>query len=96
MEQQSFIDGYAFEPEPPQVGRRKFDTMIQLHGAGPEGKRCKTCSHLMPCCYHNKNFYKCDLWKLSHSTATDIKIKQQACKKYDEVPAKSQGIRWIG
>ena len=96
MEQQSFIDGYTFEPDPPQSGRNKFKTMIQLHGSAPEGKKCKTCSHLMPCGYHGKSFYKCELWRLSHSIATDIRLKQQACGQYNEVSAGSQRVRWIG
>lgn len=96
MEQESFIDGYTFEPEPLSTGRRKFETMIQLHGSGPQDKHCKTCRYLCPINYHGKSFYKCELWRLSHSTATDIKLKQQACGQYKEVKAGSQGIRWIG
>lgn len=95
MEQQSFIEGYAYEPDPPQVGRSKFRTMIQLHGSAPEGKKCKTCEHLCPVEYHGKHFYKCYKWKMSHSIATDIRLKQQACGQYKEVPAGSQRTRWI-
>ena len=71
-------------PEPKKGGRKKYASMQSLHGV-TEGKTCKTCNHLL--CYENwnsKRFYKCELWHISNSAATDIRLKNKACGKYEE------------
>lgn len=42
---------------------------------------CKNCNHCRRMEYHNKNYYKCILMGISHSTATDIKLKN-VCDKF--------------
>ena len=68
---------------PQRIGRKKFKTMQQLHDV-LEGKTCKTCAHCIRYRYHNKTYYKCELWYVSNSEATDIRLKHVACKKYQE------------
>ena len=67
---------------PKPISGRKYKTMQQLHGV-LEGKTCKTCAHCIKCRYHNKTYYKCELWYVSNSEATDIRLKNVACKKFE-------------
>ena len=85
MNGQIDIFGNVVPPEkmPPKVGNPKFRTMQQLHGV-LEGKTCKTCAHCIRYRYHNKTYYKCELWYVSNSEATDIRLKTVACNKYEE------------
>lgn len=68
-------------------GRKKFITMQEEHGQLP-GKTCKTCKYLQKWHYHSKNYYKCELWRNSNSSATDIRLKNNACKKYQAMEEK--------
>jgi hypothetical protein len=80
------IDIFGNENEPApgiKKGRPKYRSMQSLHGV-IKGKTCKTCKHLMNGYYHGKSYYKCELWVVSHSSATDIRLKTTACKKYEE------------
>lgn len=61
----------------------KYRTMQEIHGV-LEGKTCKTCCHCLKLNYHDHVYHKCELWKLSHGEATDIRLKDKACKKYGE------------
>lgn len=64
-----------------KVGRKKYTTMQERYGT-LQGKTCKTCKHLVERKY-GKTYYKCDLWVVSSSEATDIRLKNTACKKYE-------------
>lgn len=69
-------------PEPEKkAGGRKYKTMQEIYGY-KEGHICKDCKH---CIRHrwDKNYYKCELWYQSHSTATDIRLKNKACGKWE-------------
>lgn len=74
-------------PDPPR-GRKKTPTMQEMFGT-IEGKTCKSCKH----CFgytQSKTWYKCELWlRLAfpghgHSSASDIRLKNPACGKYEE------------
>lgn len=41
--------------------------------------RCKDCSHLVGGKYHDRQLYKCELYGLTHSEATDWRLSYQAC-----------------
>lgn len=69
-------------PQKPR-GRQKYKTMQELYGTTKD-KTCKTCSHLVCNEWNNKNYYKCELWYMSSSEATDIRLKNQACGRYEE------------
>jgi len=56
---------------------------VRVWGRGPEGKRCKTCSHLVTRQY-GRTYYKCDLRKMSACSATDHGCAWNACAKYVE------------
>ena len=68
-------------PTPP--GNRKYKTMQELYGT-IEGKACKDCKHCLCSHWNKKNYYKCELWYISSSEATHIRLKNTACKKYEE------------
>lgn len=62
--------------------RKRYKTMQELFGL-TRGKTCKTCKHCLKIDYHCKTYYKCELWIISNSEATDIRLKNNACGKYE-------------
>jgi len=60
---------------------KKFKTMQEMFGL-IEGKTCKTCTYLEKREWQN-TYYKCKKWHLSHSNATDIRLKNKACGMYE-------------
>lgn len=85
MEQKQIdIFGNEIPVEPFKIGGRKhYKRMQELHGF-TEGKTCKTCKHLI-CHRRSRRWYKCGLWIVSSSQATDIRLKDKACGKYEEI-----------
>ena len=69
--------------ERPSTSGRRYKRMQELHGT-ITGKTCKTCEHLLVRNYHGRTYFKCELWIKSSSQATDIRLKDTACGKYDE------------
>lgn len=61
--------------------RRGYKTMQELHGLN-NSHICKECAHLIKLQY-SKAYYKCGLWKVTHSKATDIRVKQAACALFE-------------
>ena len=68
------------KPEP--AHKQKFRTMQEIHGTIPD-KTCKTCKHARSIEFA-KVYWKCELWKLSHSSATDIRLKNVACGRWEQ------------
>ena len=60
---------------------------VRLWGVGPDEAKCKTCTHLVARRYYPRTYYKCDLRKMSASTATDHRVSWRACGKYEPVPS---------
>jgi hypothetical protein len=58
-------------------------TMQELYGLMP-GRRCKECKHCKRYKYANV-FYKCLLWKMTHSRKTDIRVNGAACGRFEEI-----------
>jgi len=73
-----------------KASSNKFKTMQEQYGS-LEGHICKECYHHLTYSYHNRNYHKCNLWKISHSSATDIRCKDTACKKF--TPGEREIIR---
>lgn len=76
-----FGDMTETEPNRSDSSYQRFK--IQNHYRDAEDKKvsCKTCNHSRRMNYHNKNYYKCLLIGISHSEATDIKLKM-VCNKF--------------
>ena len=64
-------------------GRKRYKKMQEVYGT-LEGKTCKTCKNCICYSYYKKRWYKCQKWIVSNSSATDIRLKNTACKKYEE------------
>ena len=76
--------GELAEPYRPPAPN-KTPTMQQLYGVF-EDKQCKTCEHCYCDRYHDHRYYKCELWDnmfKGRSAASDIRLKNQACGKYE-------------
>ncbi len=52
--------------------------------------KCKECQHHVILHYHNKNFHKCRMIGISNSSATDICLKDYACKLFIEEVKKNE------
>ena len=63
-------------------GKPKFKTMQEKYGT-LESFFCRDCKHLLKEDFHGKTYYKCELWYVSNSEATDIRLKHTACRKYE-------------
>jgi hypothetical protein len=55
----------------------------RLLGKGPDGARCKTCSHLQALRYAN-TYYKCDLRLNTSGPGTDHRVNWLACASYQK------------
>jgi len=49
-----------------------------------QGKYCKDCKFHHRFDYHYKYYHKCEKLGMSNSEATDIRLKDIACKLYEE------------
>lgn len=76
------IFGNLVKPEDTQNNSRKFKRMQEIYGIR-EDKVCKTCKHCLSIDYHNKVYHKCDLWRISNCAATDIRLKDKACNRWE-------------
>lgn len=56
---------------------KKIDAMHARFGTA-EGQ-CKDCPHLISGRYHDKILHKCEAYGLTHSEATDWRLKWHAC-----------------
>ena len=65
-----------------QPKRKRFKTMKEIYGEN-SAHTCKECKHLIKLQY-SKHYYKCSLWRVSHSTATDIRVRQTACNMFEK------------
>ena len=70
-------------PEPIHNGGNRYPRMQEIHGIKEGNDICKTCKHCVGYDYHGRTYYKCELWFKSHSEATDIRLKNRACNKYE-------------
>lgn len=64
---------------------KKTKTMQEMYGT-KQGKTCKTCVHLYAR-RQSATWYKCELWDdffRGCSAASDIRLKNTACGKYEE------------
>lgn len=64
---------------------KKTKTMQEMFGT-IEGLTCKTCKHVY-CRRQSRTWYKCEIWDdyfRGISEASDIRLKNQACGKYEK------------
>ena len=59
--------------------------MIVRHGRGPDGSHCKTCRSLRSQNFGSqRSYWKCIQYSVSHCTASDFRLKWDACRLYEE------------
>lgn len=58
---------------------RKIDAMHQFYGKDPEERKCAECEFLLHGRYHDKWYYKCEVYGCSHSESTDWRKSYGAC-----------------
>jgi hypothetical protein len=56
--------------------------MHRLFGEMPD-KRCAECKHFISGEYHDRRLFKCELYGLTHSEATDWRKSYTACGLYN-------------
>ena len=61
---------------------RKIFAMHRTYGKS-EGKQCRDCCNLIGGDYHGKRYYKCKLYGVSRSDATDWRLKYPACGAFN-------------
>lgn len=82
---------------------RKILAMLIYFGELKNGKTCKQCCHLKKYGWRGKNYYKCEVYGISNSEATDWRLYYPACgafnykelwhspkEKKDDEPLKNQ------
>ena len=69
--------------EKEKKGRKRYIPMQEQHGL-KEGFKCKNCRHFIRCFHNGKTYFKCELWYISSSEATDIRANATACGKYED------------
>ena len=62
--------------------KKRYISMQKTYGV-KENFKCKNCKHFLRKQY-SKTYFKCALWYISSSEATDIKANATACNKYEE------------
>lgn len=50
-----------------------------------EEVKCKDCRYCIRVNYNDKHYYKCEIMGTSSSIATDIKLKNYGCSKWEEI-----------
>lgn len=76
------LDLFGNEDAPVQK-KRRYKTMQEMYGT-IEGKTCISCAHCNYSRNYSHNYWKCELWEISHGNATDIRLRNTACSKYVE------------
>ncbi len=62
---------------------RKIDAMHYHHGTSP-GNKCRDCCNLVGGEYHDKHYYKCEAYGLTHSEASDWRLRYDACGLFNK------------
>jgi len=68
-------------PQQKKPSGRRYKTMQEQFGEVKD-KTCKTCKNCVGFRY-KRTYYKCKLWIITGGEATDIRLKDTACGKYE-------------
>lgn len=67
------------------MNRGKIDAMHRLYGIDGMNRKCGECVHLVKH-KRDRTYYKCSLYGMSSSVATDWRVRWPACKLIDHDP----------
>lgn len=62
---------------------RKILAMLIHFGELKNGKTCEQCCHLKKYGWRGKNYYKCEVYGISNSEATDWRLYYPACGAFN-------------
>lgn len=79
---------------PPAESPKPANPCVSLYGRGPEGATCKGCLHLVSVNGGSRNFWKCDLRKITHGKATDHRVRWPACGRYEKAERQRVEVVW--
>jgi len=71
------------EEDPWMKGNKEWKIRVGYRLAEDEERSCKACKYRIRIKYHGKSFNKCEKLGLSHSEATDIRLKC-ICNLYEK------------
>jgi hypothetical protein len=71
---------------------RKILAMYLHFGKLVTDKTCKNCCHLKKFCWRGKNYYKCQVYGISNSEATDWRLWYPACGAFNAVALKKRDL----
>jgi hypothetical protein len=77
-EQKVWFDVQTKSPE-------MLNPCVRLYGLGPEGERCKNCTHLFAR-HMGNTYWKCDLRKCTRGPGSDHRVNWPACGKFERKP----------
>lgn len=60
----------------------KVNPMVKVHGTGPEGKRCKHCTHFIIKQWGNR-YFKCAFRGNTNGPGTDHRANYPTCGKFE-------------
>lgn len=72
---------------------RKIDLMHQVFGVCP-GKKCQYCDNLIVQ-QANRRYYKCEVYGITNSEASDWRLSYDACGMYNRVYNGNPVIRMV-
>ncbi|MBR3208839.1 MAG: hypothetical protein IKF82_01080 [Bacilli bacterium] len=78
--EETSLDDYLRASE--KTNHKKYISMQVQYGE-KQGFKCKDCKHFIRNNHNYKTYFKCGLWHISNSEATDIRANQTACNKYE-------------
>lgn len=71
---------------------RKILAMHMNFGKLVNGKTCKDCCHLKEFGWRGKNYYKCQVYGISNSEATDWRLYYPACGAFNVVALEKRNL----
>ena len=65
------------------MDKRKLPAMHHVYGISSTPHKCRECSNFRVYEYHDKRYFKCAAYGISHSEATDWGANYRACGLFD-------------
>lgn len=78
-----FGNEHEITPAFNKCSRKRYISMQKTYGE-LANEKCKNCKHFVRRLNRGKTYFKCALWIISNSSATDIKANSPACAKFEK------------
>jgi hypothetical protein len=60
-------------------------------GLGPKGETCRSCRHSRATGHGQRNYWKCDLVRVTRGPGTDIRLRTPACERWEKETGPEEG-----